>query len=192
MPSKKRERRIAATNLEYEEHVKSSAKEAVLAATKDEDLFVIDRTGSKNKRRQLVKNAVVVADKSKAVSKVEEHLIKKKVDSLARGELTLNQKRDKVLDEKKVHLMDMWGDDDIAPNSKKTTTNGKGKGKKNAMIAGPGFSYNPVDTAHQDTLAEALALEIKENERKVREQQGFAKPQIRGNNQVSWIFRSIL
>jgi nucleolar protein 53 len=69
-----------------------------------------------------------------------------------------------------VVLKDLWGDE-TQPLAIKTkiTKPSTAVSSISKRVAGPGFSYNPSPDAHQDVLAEALALEIKKREKDLRE-----------------------
>ena len=75
---KKRSRRIAETNTEYEQALISKAEAEVLQNREDDELFVVDRSGSKTSRRKIEKEQ---SRKEMGVlaSATEEHLVKKKM-----------------------------------------------------------------------------------------------------------------
>ena len=78
---KKRTRRVAETNTEYEQALLSKAEAEVLQNREDDELFVVDRSGSKTSRRKIEKEQ---SRKEMGVlaSTTEEHLVKKKMQEI--------------------------------------------------------------------------------------------------------------
>jgi nucleolar protein 53 len=68
-------------------------------------------------------------------------------------------------------LKDLWGTEETQESAVMTKKVQKPSVELSTSkkVAGPGFSYNPTPQAHQDALAEALALEIKKRERELRD-----------------------
>ena len=170
-----------------------------LESRADDDLFKIDRTGSKTAKRKIVK-AKTNESEGASVSLVERRLIAKKMAELEKkknkggggGEGGGKSKPNASV------LTDLWSDDGmVVPkaasvsarvsrvntddmvgadvNNKKKSTKApltlkhekelKEKNmSKRVKPAIPGMSYNPSSDAHQDALAEALALTIRKRE----------------------------
>jgi nucleolar protein 53 len=176
--AKKRARRIAETNAQLEEAMDSRAANELLAGKADDDLFVVDRAGSKTSRRKIEKEKVR-KEQGVLVSATEEHLIKKKMKELAQKEASAA----KTQNVSKVESLDIWGADDGGGDDeidKLLTTTRRtqpkdNKTKKAAKVVGPGFSYNPAQVHHQDALAEAMALEMKKREKDAKDNALFAK-----------------
>ncbi len=187
--SRKRDRRIAETAVEYDNAVHAKIDAEVLANRDSDSLFIVDRTGSKNARRKIEKEAASAA-KAYSVSKVEDHLIKKKIKAMEQGKSSQFQaKKQNAIQSKKLDLHDPWGDDSNVVIGRKPATNiveeiahhrnravmpPKAPTNKR-KIDGPGFSYNPDEDQHQDLLAEALALELQALEKKARAEGTFGK-----------------
>jgi len=187
MASRKRTKRIAETNAELEDSLETRNKESLVQKRADEgSLFVVDRLGSKNARRRIAKEIVAV-ESGKVVSLVEQKLIRKIQEQ---KKPTLAQKRQEALQHKSLQLADLWGDDvdgkasaadaeaaELGVRRKKRVASTLGKplvsnGGKVLKVAGPGFSYNPSQDAHQDVIAEALAIELKKREKEAKEKKG--------------------
>jgi Nop53 (60S ribosomal biogenesis) len=169
MASKRREKRARETAEELDQALAREAADAVVASRADDALFVVDRTGSKSARRRIVKEQAVVAS-NKPVSKTERILLKKMEEN---GGTLRKGKTPEIPSQ----LQDLWADDDsdgggggasvAARRRVKTPNTATIPALK--RVAGPGFSYNPTPEAHQEILAEALALEIKKKEKDLRE-----------------------
>mmetsp|Transcript_23040 Transcript_23040/g.33725 ORF Transcript_23040/g.33725 Transcript_23040/m.33725 type:complete len:336 (-) Transcript_23040:145-1152(-) len=152
----------------YENYVDDSVDAGVLAGQNDEELFVVDRAGSKNSRRKLNKEREALQS-TRVVSKVERKLISKQLQD------TSNKKKKKQSKE----LFDLWGDESSSAKPNKPSN------KKKIRVPEGGLSYNPSHNDHQDVLAEAVALSIQHEEKLVRKNTAFDKvPQIA--NSVAW------
>lgn len=164
MSSKRREKRIAETSAEYEEQKSRVSAAAVVASRPDEALFVVDRTGSKSARRRIHKEEVAKTT-NQPVSKTERALIKKATQQLLAGHEKPNKAR-----EQPSALADLWADEAESTGAQSVTRIKRSSVVASAAkkVAGPGFSYNPSTVAHQNVLAEALALEIKKREKDMR------------------------
>lgn len=135
--SKKRQRRELDVVNSYENAVKDSNEEIALTSKDDEELFVLDRSGSKNTRRKIVKEEKA-KDALKVKSKTEQVLIER-IAAKAKGNT-----RPKVRSISQ--LSDIWGEEDKSE---------KVKARKRALkIPQSGFSYNPSSKDHQDVVAE--------------------------------------
>lgn len=188
MASKRREKRARETAEELDQALARDAAAAVVASRADDALFVVDRTGSKSARRRIVKEQAVVAS-NKPVSKTERILLKK----LEENGGTLRKGKTAEIPSQ---LQDLWADGD-SDGGAGSSVAGRRRAKKptatipaSKRVAGPGFSYNPTPEAHQEILAEALALEIKKKERDLREARA-AKSQ-KGLQEPSALVQSVL
>lgn len=109
----KRAKRTKETNQLLEDAVAEQAKQKALESRADDDLFQIDRTGSKNAKRRIVK-AKAHESQGTTVSLVERRLIAKKM-----AELEKKKKNDSSSDgqnstqaaSKANALMDLWSDE---------------------------------------------------------------------------------
>lgn len=165
-----------------EELAKSSIEKeltTIVISKSNEDLFKVDRTGSKNARKRIEKVKAVVVKNNGVESKADRELIKKKIK-----EVKVQESKKNILSQVEIsELCDLWGDDNSihinnnrklrnAPQgvkfSAKTMVEREALAnnfKKNKLkIARPGQSYNPSKSEHQDALAEALALTLKKQE----------------------------
>jgi len=157
----RRDKRIAETSAEFEEaRSRASAAQIVNERADGGALFVVDRTGSKSARRRIHKEQEAVVANVPA-SKTEKALLKKK--------MAVKAKNVSPSSSSSAGLKDLWRDEGSTkanPRIKRPKSASVPAAKK---VAGPGFSYNPLPLAHQDVLAEALALEIKKREKEMRE-----------------------
>lgn len=186
--SYKRDRRIAESNIDYEEQLDKLARKRALQELADTEIFVLDRQGSKSVRKRVTDDAAV-AKRSSGKSKTEHTLIKKRVKALLNGETTKHQQRLAIIADKqatKAVMGDPWGNDIfVAPVIKmapvdivQELTIKKAPAPARAMLgrkkiikpASHGMSYNPSEQEHQDLLAEALALEMKHREQKAKDE----------------------
>jgi hypothetical protein len=139
----KRQKRVEEVTKEYEKFVEVTNAEKLYGAKVDEELFVLDRVGSKNARRKLEKtksdNGAVVI-----VSATEKKLIQRKQKEIESGALVTS--KSKPTNE----LLDIWGE--VSPNTQPTAKSKVGVRK----VAVPGMSYNPSASSHQDAIAEVL------------------------------------
>jgi hypothetical protein len=152
--AQKRQKRIKETLREFEEKSDNVSITTKLAAKADEELFSLDRTGSKSARRKMIKEISPISN-GDFVSKAEKKLLERAQrpnKRVAYGKHQLNGGDEDI--------RDLWESD--VNVSKKATD--KVRPTKRARIALPGQSYNPSVDDHQNALAEALALEIKKKE----------------------------
>lgn len=163
--SAKRTKRIRETNEEYESAVQQESQQKVLTGVDSENLFTVDRAGSKSKRRK-VQEEIVPKEQGKFVSKTEQHLIQKQLKRLQSGQprkvygsnvVDLPSNNKKIVSK----LEDIWseGDESDASSSKKARPH-----KHSLKVALPGQSYNPSFEDHQDTLAQAVSIHMKKIE----------------------------
>lgn len=143
----RRQKRIRETSDEFEEVL---AQEK-LSSKPDEDLFVLDKTGSRSKRVK-IQQQLQQQKQQPVVSRHELHLIQKVLkNSSKKTDNTNNNTKD---------ISDLWSDDTPVPPSKYISNN---KVRRDRLVH-PGQSYNPSLPDHQDALAEAVAVEIKKTE----------------------------
>ena len=79
--NRKRDRRIAETDAQYQDALASRAEQEVLASRDDAQLFTVDRTGSKKARRK-IEQELQEATTKHSVSKTEHNIIKKKIAAI--------------------------------------------------------------------------------------------------------------
>lgn len=155
----------------YEEFLDNKINEEIIQSKDDNDLFIIDRIGSKNTRKKIKKEEKIQKDLN-IISKVERKLIEKKLQDINNNnENNSNEKK-----KKKEKIIDLW-DNDESISTKSTKSNNKTKHIKKALkVPLPGISYNPAHLDHQDALAEALAITLRHEEEKVRKSLNFSSP----------------
>eukprot|EP01041_Mallomonas_annulata_P003257 gene3257-6444_t len=156
MSSKKRIRRENEVADEHAKHIRLSVDEALIASKPNNDMFIVDRVGSKTTKRKFVQEAVVKAN-GLSKSSAENVLVAKVVA----GKVLATRKRFQVKDNKNEgnNIVDIWSDNDPPIKSNRITVN------KKLKVALPGLSYNPSLDDHQDVIAEAIALQIKKEEK---------------------------
>ncbi len=168
MTSRKAKRRIAETYSALEESLATKAADDALANRNDDELFVVDRKGSKTARRKVVKEQER-KERGTLHSATEEHLVRKKMKEMQERE----QKKEEDAKKGSTESMDIWGEaaDDggipAVPQRRRMASHSANK--STLKVVGPGFSYNPAQTHHQDVLAEASALEMAKRERDARD-----------------------
>jgi len=163
--SKKRQRRINETVNEFEDAVAEASQKSTYMTKSDEQLFVVDRVGSKSSRRRLIKEATAVIKETTKVSESERKLVEKAQNTI--------KKVSKWQPKKELQLHDLWEDSDtvkeveqfpktmmVSLPSGRPHRVKKNEVKKKRPVPIPGQSYNPSESDHQDALAEALALEL--------------------------------
>lgn len=147
--------------------VQQQQEEQAMAQLSDQQLFVIDRTGSKTARKKLAKEQQQ-QKKQLVVSKVEQVLLAK-TPAPAKKQTQQNG-----------GLADLWATDEPEEQAVTMTavTNAKKKTSKKdstkpvlAVPCHPGQSYHPSLDDHQEVLAEALAVETAILEKKMEEEQ---------------------
>ena len=138
--------REAEATKEYESYIDSNVSDGLIRDQKDDDLFVVDRGGSKNKRRKLQKEDSLRKE-SGTSSKTEKVLIDRLKSKKGK---TLNQKTKKT---NKSDAFDLWGGEEEEKQVSRPTNR-----KSIKKIAGPGMSYNPAHDDHQEALAEVLYI----------------------------------
>ena len=169
MSSRKAKRRIAETYSVLEDSLATKAADEALANQDDSDLFVVDRKGSKRARRKVVKEQER-KDRGTLHSATEEHLVRKKMKEMQEREAKRKEEAGKG---NGAESMDIWGGDPenggvtAAPQRRRMASHSANK--STLKVSGPGFSYNPAQTHHQDVLAEASALEMAKREKDARE-----------------------
>lgn len=149
--SKRRNKRINETTKEFNAGVINVAAQAAMESVPDEELFTIDRQGSKSSKRKLTKQREA-KEITKTESKVEQKLIKRTLTNRKEG---VESKRLP----KGESLSDLWGD--LGVEDEKPSKKAKQSSTAKPPKVLPGQSYNPSLEAHQDALAKATALEVK-------------------------------
>ena len=156
------------TNAELELALQARVEEKVLDNREDDELFVVDRSGSKTSRRKIEKEKTR-KEMGVLPSTTEEHLVRKKIkeflsrdknDHVKGGEATAIGK----------HPLDIWGEESHEEGSLEANKNRRAKLTKNAQLNRVGKSYegdrewifyNPASVYHQQALAKAVELETK-------------------------------
>ena len=144
MTTRKRQRRQESTAEEYSLGVARAKELDAMEQVRDEELFVVDRGGSKTAKRK-----IEVQEKQAAkgtASSTERKLVRKLVQKSA-GTVAEEPKTTGVVD--------IWGEEDARPSRRAAggvleacATRSK------RLVVRPGQSYNPDTADHQDLLAE--------------------------------------
>jgi len=154
MTSRKRLRRQEVAAEEYYVSRQEVVDDAVYASKHDEELFMIDKMGSKSSKRRIEKQ-ILNRSNGNPLSKTEKKLI---------GKILSKEKKIEHTAIKPSHeqYCDLWNQDVYVGTEEKAH---KPKTRSKVLkVAGPGQSYNPSIEDHQNIIAEALALEIKKQE----------------------------
>ncbi len=126
----------------YESYVDENTSAHVMGEQANEDLFIVDRIGSKTSRRKL-KHQEKQQEKLQIISKVERKLIEKQIEKLQHNQDQKNETKEDM-------LVDLWADS-MEPIKVKSSKKKKGHALKLPI---PGVSYNPSHLDHQDAIAE--------------------------------------
>ncbi|CAM9144831.1 unnamed protein product [Chrysoparadoxa australica] len=194
MGPKRKKQRLRELGAALEDSTVAKTRQDVLEARADEQLFVVDSTGSARKRKKIQRE--VRGGAGGVMSKNEEKLLKKRYLNKPKTQAKQNKAlepgtydpwADAANDEAEVNE---WagkgpggelaervkmnrGKSKTSANAKSKTTARKAtRGKVLSVPAEPGQSYNPTEHDHQDLVAEALALEL----RREKAQQEANKP----------------
>jgi hypothetical protein len=163
--SQKRLKRIKDTNLQYEQAIREKLEAESLENRPDEDIFVIDRVGSKTKKRKIQQQ--VQQQESGIVSLVEKKLIEKIVKNPGKGTKKIHPSHDHT------RVQDLWQDSSLDDTAIAARPDSK---KANIHIPVPGQSYNPSMRDHQEVLSKALEVEIKRRDREAKLRTPFVLP----------------
>lgn len=153
--SKKLLKRARKTGDELEESVALAAARDVNKADDDEVLFSLDRTGSKAARKKVATD-LLPKQEGKFVSETERKLIQRAASG------TKVQYKKYIAPIGSNEARDIWGDheEDRKESSDDATTSRS----KKVKVALPGQSYNPSGDDHQNSVAEAVALQLKRDD----------------------------
>lgn len=146
--SKRKLQRIKSTDIEIEKNSSKLVLEDATSGKKNDELFTIDRKGSKSIRNRMT----VVDEKQGQISQTELKLLKK-VMRASKPDSTIDLKKDTSINQ----LIDLWQTDNLIPTSNSDSTQ---PSKKKKTILHSGISYNPSFSSHENIMAEALALEM--------------------------------
>jgi hypothetical protein len=138
--ARKRQRESEIVQL-YETLVDDENTQSLLVSKADDDLFVVDRVGSKRMRRKITKEEEARKTTS-IVSKVDRKLVEKLESQPSRRKKKVGGA---------MAVSDIWADE-VTP----VKDVGKGGKKKAIKIPEGGLSYNPSHDDHQDILAEVF------------------------------------
>ena len=168
MPKKQQKKRIAECAEEYAEHILHFSAEQTIVSKPDNDLFTLDRAGSKTSRKRIAKiqSNKSSSDTKSIVSVTERKLVERAIAK------HVQQKLDETKVVKQDKVMDLWGettDESLLnkSNTKRRRTVDVPVNRKVTPAIG-GQSYNPSHADHQNALAEALAIELKKREEEAR------------------------
>ncbi|KAJ1432250.1 hypothetical protein B484DRAFT_447929 [Ochromonadaceae sp. CCMP2298] len=156
--SKKVQKRVKKNAAEFEDLRVEAAQQVITQARTNDDLFVIDRKGSKSGRKAVTQEIKPKAQGS-FVSAAEKKLVGRLVTA---GGKRSRQYESLTADIGSNEARDIWGEP-AGPTKKRAAVD-----SKRTRVALPGQSYNPSQGDHQDALAEALALQIKRDEALLR------------------------
>lgn len=141
MTSRKRQRRQELTAEEYSAGVARTEERDAMAGVQDNDLFVVDRGGSKSAKKKL-NTEETLSRKGVSVSKTERTLVRKVVQRV----------KSPPVKEQSANLGDLWDTDNAITTKKKSAA------KRSTLVVRPGQSYNPAVGDHQDILAEVRTI----------------------------------
>jgi hypothetical protein len=134
----------------YEEYVATSASDQILQRQENDDLFLIDRVGSKNSRKRIQQNEMIKEKNDSIVSKVENRLIKRKINESSKKSKNPKKGQESI-------IVDLWQEEGGDMGKKEKSK--KPKDKKPALrVPLPGISYNPSHVDHQDAVAEVTTF----------------------------------
>jgi hypothetical protein len=153
--SKRRNKRVRETAEEFADQVQERAQSRVLEAKADENLFTVDRDGSKTAKKKI---AAEVAKSQKVPAKVQKLVAKSRSAKQAVDEKT-----------QKPHIYDMWGDVEVEEKDSHMQKRPRPNATKAVKVAIPGQSYNPSAMDHENAVAEAAALELQKKEKEARD-----------------------
>eukprot|EP00638_Chattonella_subsalsa_P008331 CAMPEP_0117749634 /NCGR_PEP_ID=MMETSP0947-20121206/9846_1 /TAXON_ID=44440 /ORGANISM="Chattonella subsalsa, Strain CCMP2191" /LENGTH=364 /DNA_ID=CAMNT_0005567561 /DNA_START=31 /DNA_END=1125 /DNA_ORIENTATION=- len=175
--SRKKAAREAEVADEFMDHILEETQQQVMEGKTDSELFVIDKVGSKRKRRIA---SFMKDQKAKGLDKVSKHEQKKMEKLIQTGATKVAEVKKQG---KKEPEYDLWGTDapelvtetkriskhltKIGPKVKKKAEAAK---KATVLSMHPGQSYNPQTDAHQEMLGMALAVELDREEAKKQAQ----------------------
>lgn len=142
---KKRQRELEITE-NYENYIDQSTSEQILQQQDDQELYMVDRIGSKNSRKKIQKNESIKENMNNILSKVEMKLIQKKLKSSNSSTKQNNTKNT---------INDIWEEDEIE-NNKNNKKRNQIHQTKALKIPIAGISYNPSHIDHQDAVAEVI------------------------------------
>lgn len=118
----------------------------------DEEIFVIDREGSKTKKRK-------IQQQLKQQDKYEVSLVEKKlIEKIIKKPILKPRKVSKGVD---IDVCDLWQDSSTEEHPTKAIGEAKSKKEARISISAAGQSYNPSIRDHQEILSKALDTEIK-------------------------------
>jgi len=151
--SKKIVKRVKKTAQEFEESVANAAAAHADEGDADDVLFSLDRTGSKAAKRKVSQELLPKVQKN-FISETEKKLVKRVMTQ------TKKQYAKYVTPIGSDEVRDLWGDVPIS----NIATSAVERRSKRTKVALPGQSYNPSSTDHQNTVSEAVALQLKRDE----------------------------
>ena len=171
MPKKQLKKRIAECAEEYAEHILHFAAEQTIISKPDNDLFTLDRAGSKTSRKRIAKiqSNKSSSDTKSIVSVTERKLVERAIAKHLQQKIDASKGVHPV---KQGEITDLW--DETANESSLNKLNTKRRRtvdmpvNRKVTIAIGGQSYNPSHEDHQNALAEALAIELKKREEEAR------------------------
>ena len=141
----KRKVRIQEIERDIVENLVEANSSSLLKAKQDEDLFFIDRGGSKRAKNKIIE----IQNKSKQIiSKGEKKLFNKILSKVSNEK---SESDGQAIKENKI--CDLWGEgNDLVVN---TNRNKKEKETNRVKVKiNPGLSYNPSHNDHQNALGE--------------------------------------
>lgn len=149
--SKKVQKRVKGVARELEESVANAVEHTSVTTSGDDNLFTLDRTGSKAAKRKVTQELIPKQEK-RFVSETEKKLIQK----VANGVKAPYKKYTAPVGSNNVR--DLWAEPAAGDSP---ALEPKSKRLKTAL---PGQSYNPSAADHQNTVAEAVALQLKRDD----------------------------
>lgn len=139
----KRQKRVEIVSKEYEDLISSTNENLLYSSKPNEELFIVDKVGSKTARKKISKEEGSTNNTRKAYSATEQKLIKRLQEKISivskepKGDIAVN---------------DIWADQPSAEPKRYIK-------KTERKVPISGFSYNPSPDDHQDVIAEVSILD---------------------------------
>jgi hypothetical protein len=146
--SRKKQKRAESTAAEFTALAEKARQQDELEAAGDEELFIVDRGGSKSARARVERE---VAQTSTGIFSATERKLVRKIQSRSQPAESALVKRDSK-------GLDLWSEE--APVAAKKSNASNASKPRRQLIVRAGQSYNPSQEAHQEILAEVGHLKL--------------------------------
>ena len=156
MTTRKRIKRQEATAAEHSLNLSMAKEIEVLQDSKNDDLFTIDRGGSKRAKQKI--EAENRHQNTTTASKTERALLRK----LMAQSKQITAPKDCT---EASGPGDLWEVGETSSSAKKSSSSRAQRSQIKRLVVRPGQSYNPSQADHQNLLAEVITLIKKQNYR---------------------------